>query len=71
MSIANLGFIDYAESADADGVFREIAPQQEGRKLAIDELLGRCPQKNYRSVARWALREMVPISPWSTLPVIA
>lgn len=43
LSIANLSFIDYVESADTDGVFRGVAPQPEGRTLTIDELLAAAP----------------------------
>lgn len=43
LSIANLGFIDYVESADADGVFRGLPSQPDQRTLTIDELLAAAP----------------------------
>ncbi|WP_371832763.1 MULTISPECIES: DUF6924 domain-containing protein [Nocardiaceae] len=43
LSIANLGFIDYVESADADGVFRGLPSQPDERTLTIEELLAAAP----------------------------
>lgn len=43
LSIANLGFIDYVENADADGVFRGLPSQPSERTLTIEELLAAAP----------------------------